>query len=117
MTSNRDCWTYENASINTVACALTSTDPDIRASPAAQTHTYSKSSGTGTALYDVYNNPATVGLFAGTDPGVAVGSSIILISSLDFETANSHTLAITVSCFVAVVLLQLFCCSIANEGI
>jgi len=119
MTSNRDCWTYENASINTVACALTSTDPDIRASPAAQTHTYSKSSGTGTALYDVYNNPATVGLFGGTNPapGIALGSSIILISSLDFETANSHTLAITVSCFVAVVLLQLFCCSIANGGI
>ena len=69
-------------------------DPDIRASPSAQTHTYSKTGGTGNLIYGVYNNPSTVALFGSSSPapGVANGASIVLIGVLDFENQASYTL-------------------------
>ena len=64
-----DCWTYESATVNTEACLLSSTDPDIRAEPQTQTHTYSIVSGTdGDVMYAVYNNPSNVALFGSTSP-------------------------------------------------
>ena len=100
MTTNTDCWTYENASVNTVACGLNSTDPDIRATPSAQTHAYSKTTGgDGTALYGIYNNPATVALFGSSTPaaGTAIGASVVLIGGLNFEAAASYSLALKVT--------------------
>ena len=101
MNSPTDCWTYENDPVNTVACALTSSDPDIRAASSAQSqrHTYSIIGGTGAApmRYAIYNNPATVALFGSSSPGVATGSSIMLVGSLDFETANSYELNLKVT--------------------
>ena len=99
MTTNTDCWTYENASANTVACGLSSTDPDIRAIPSAQTHAYSKTGGNGNGLYGIYNNPATVALFGSSTPvaGTAIGASVVLIGGLDFETSASYSLRLKVT--------------------
>ena len=99
MTANTDCWTYENASLNTVACGLSSTDLDIRAIPSAQTHAYSKTGGTGNGLYGTYNNPATVALFGSSTPvaGTAIGASVVLIGGLDFETSASYSLRLKVT--------------------
>jgi hypothetical protein len=99
MTTVPSCWTYENASLNTVACGLSSTDLDIRATPSAQTHAYSKTGGTGNGLYDTYNNPATVALFGSSTPvaGTAIGASVVLIGGLDFETSPSYSLRLEVT--------------------
>ena len=92
--ANVACWTYEDAPANTIACDLKSTDPDFRASPAAQTHAYSITGGTGSALYAVYNNPATVALSGSTSTtaGTATGASISLVGNLNFESQQSYTL-------------------------
>jgi hypothetical protein len=99
MTTNTDCWTYENASVNTVACGLSSTDPDIRAIPSAQTHAYSKTGGDGNGLYGIYNNPATVALSGSSTPvaGTAIGARVVLIGGLNFETSASYSLALEVT--------------------
>jgi hypothetical protein len=105
MNSNTDCWTYENDVVNTVACALTSSDPDIRAAPSAQSHAYSITGGTGitadgnTVRYAVYNSPATVALYGSSSPtaGTAIGASIVLVGNLNFETTNSYTLNLKVT--------------------
>ena len=101
MNSPTDCWTYENDPTNTVACALTSSDPDIRAASSAQSqkHTYSITGGSGNSpvRYAIYNNPATVALFGSSSQGVATGSSIVLVGSLDFETTNSYELNLKVT--------------------
>jgi hypothetical protein len=101
MTSPTDCWTYENDPLNTVACDLTSSDPDIRAASSAQSqkHMYSITGGSGNSpvRYAIYNNPATVALFGSSSQGVATGSSIVLVGSLDFETTNSYELNLKVT--------------------
>ena len=91
-----ECWTYENAEANTVACTLTSTDPDIRAMPNAQLHTYTKTGGAGVDLYDIMNSPSTVAR-SGPNVGKALGSSIVLIGDLDFEATASYTLNLLVT--------------------
>ena len=97
--ADADCWTYEDALPNTIACGLTSKDPDTRASPSAQTHTYSKTGGDGNSDYAVYKNPASVALFGSSSPpaGVALGASIILVGQLNYEQKSSYTLDLAVS--------------------